>query len=344
MSGESNVIFWLKSRDIEPTAGARAGRVPSSPSAWTACSPTTDSLARRRPRGDAHLVIASRISDALSAVRDRARRLDLRHPGRSGADPVPSALIPRRQTTASSTTKTTTSKTTTTGKSTTGKPPTKRPAKAQSAGQDARRRRCRAPGARELETPGAYGPNGRRAARAACWVKPDATSRLALASTGARVGRIDSARNASLGPLMQASVLETLPLTRRREYPYQREFGWLDGRSRRLVLVHLARARELGATGPGTGTEGCGRAAVRERAPTERKGMADPGGAPDASARTREAHAAARQALDLDPTLPETRYLVGLWEWRAGRRGEASTPVPRGRGARLGVRAEPRSG
>ena len=38
-----------------------------------------------------------------------------------------------------------------------------------------------------------------------------------------------------------------------------------------------------------------------------------------------EAQDDARHALSLDPTLPEVRYLVGLWDWKSGRRADAVT-------------------
>ena len=244
----------------------------------------------------------------------------------AAAAPTPSpAPHSATKTTTPSTTKTTTSKTTTTGKSTTGKPPTKAPAKAQSAESKMRAVADAARQARELEDAGAYGQtvDALRALRAK--VKPDADLELALALDEARVGRIDSARTRLLRPLMQAAVLETLPLTRRREYPYQREFGWLDGRFDGWSwYIWRARAELAAETGHWDEAYAAAQHCVSER-PLSGKEWLILAVCAGRIGKDEEAHAAARQALDLDPTLPETRYLVGLWEWRAGRRGEAST-------------------
>jgi tetratricopeptide (TPR) repeat protein len=124
---------------------------------------------------------------------------------------------------------------------------------------------------------------------------------------------------------MQAAVLETLPLTRRREYPYQREYGWLDGRFDGWSW-YIWRARaELGAqTGHWDEAYEAARQCVSAR-PLSGKEWLILAVCAGRLGHDDEARSAAHHALSLDPTLPEIRYLVGLWEWKAGQRSEAST-------------------
>lgn len=212
-----------------------------------------------------------------------------------------------------------------TTKATTG---AKAPAKAtrapvRSAASAVRATADAASGAREFEDAGAYGraTDALRALRGR--VHPDADLELALALDEARIGQVDSAWTRLHSPLLSTAVKDTLPMTRRREYPYRREFGWLNGhydgwnwyiwRARAELAARLghwdeayAAASQCVATRPMSGKDWAILAVTAAR-----MGKDD------------ESRHAVRVAVTIDPTLPEARYLHGLWEWKSGRRNEA---------------------
>ena len=173
--------------------------------------------------------------------------------------------------------------------------------------------------ARTFEEVGAY----RRAATAlralSLVVPPDADLDLALVLDLARSGSPDSAAALLSSPLVASALVDTLPVTRRHLYPWEREPLWINGRfdgwswyaartlaevSAQLGRWHDARiaASACVAARPLAGVEWLIEAIAAGR-------DAQPG----------LAVAAANQAALLDPTLPEAQYLVGLYEWKAGR-------------------------
>jgi len=177
--------------------------------------------------------------------------------------------------------------------------------------------------ARLLEDLGAY----RRAAaslRELRGVTPrDADLELALALDEARSGEADSARARLWGAALSAALADSLPVSRRHEYAWDREPLWLDGRFDGWYW-YVARARAEVALMLGRAGEAHAAAALAVQArPLAGKEWlllavcAGLDGAPDEAAR------ASQLAAALDPTLPEARYLCGLYAWRSGRRLEA---------------------
>jgi tetratricopeptide (TPR) repeat protein len=204
------------------------------------------------------------------------------------------------------------------------RPVAKAPAAKPAAGS-ARALADQAREARELEDMGAYARAATILRTLRSRVAEDADLELAIALDDARLGRVDSAWARLTSPLVTAAAQETLPVTRRHEYPYGRERGWLNGRfdgwhwyvwrARAEVAATTGRwdeayeaARQCAAARPLTGKEWLILAVCAGRL-----------------GRDDEARETVRKALALDPTLPEARYLLGLWEWRAGRRAEAQT-------------------
>lgn len=207
--------------------------------------------------------------------------------------------------------------------STTPKPATaKRPA-AKPASESSKSVHELAREAREMEDAGAY-------ARAASGLRSlkkrviaDADLELFLALDEARSGAIDSAFARLYTPLMDAAVKDTLPYSRRVEYPYRREGAWLNGRYDGWAW-YIWRARAEVAAMKARWPE-AHEAAVQSVASRPLSGkdwlvLAVAAGQTKRDAQSREA---AAHAAALDPTLPEAYYLVGLWEWKSGRRAEA---------------------
>jgi len=182
---------------------------------------------------------------------------------------------------------------------------------------------------RELEDMAAYARalQGLRALRPR--VIGDADLELALALDEARAGLLDSARTRLRAPLMLDAVKDTLPIARRREYPYRREGAWLNGHYDGWPW-YIWRARaELGAA---TGNWGEAYEAAREGANARPLSGKDWLVLAVCAARTQhddESRRAAARAIELDPTLPEAHHLAGLWEWKAGRRSEAQAAFRR---------------
>jgi len=174
--------------------------------------------------------------------------------------------------------------------------------------------------ARALEESGAYGQARETLRGLRGRVRPDADLELALALDEARSGQIDSAAVRLWSPLLSQAIVDSMPLTRRIPYRWQHEGSWLDGRFDGWHW-YVARARAEVAASLGHWSEACDAArqavAARERCGLEWLILAVCAGrAGDLD----EAERAARAAVWRDPTLPEAKYLAGLYDWRAGRR------------------------
>ena len=177
--------------------------------------------------------------------------------------------------------------------------------------------------ARELEDAGAYtrAAEALRALRRR--VAPDADLELALALDEARIGRADSAWARLQSPLLTAVLHDSLPLARRREYPYQREFGWLNGRFDGWHwYVWRARAELAARMGRWDDAHAAALECVAAR-PQSGKDWAILAVTAARVGKDEDSRQAIRAAATLDPMLPEARYMLGLWEWRDGRRNEA---------------------
>jgi tetratricopeptide (TPR) repeat protein len=176
---------------------------------------------------------------------------------------------------------------------------------------------------REIEDTGAYSRavSGLRAMRPR--VIADADLELFLALDEARAGLVDSAWVRLHTPLMNDAVEDTLPLARRVEYPYRREGAWLNGHYDGWPwYIWRARAELAALRGRWPEAYEAARQCVEARPMTGKEWLI----LAVAAGRTQkadESRSAAERAALLDPTLPEAHYLVGLWEWKAGRRAEA---------------------
>ena len=172
--------------------------------------------------------------------------------------------------------------------------------------------------ARVAEETGSYGLAAMTLRAVRARTTPDADLELALALDEARSGQPDSAWARLSGRLLMTAALDTGTIARRRDYPFQREPMWLNGtfdgwywylaRARAEVALHLRRwsdAYEAAMVAvkarPFSGRDHLLAAIAAGRA------------GDDAVAR----HEAAL-AAQLDPLLPEARYLDGLHAWRGG--------------------------
>lgn len=177
--------------------------------------------------------------------------------------------------------------------------------------------------ARTLEELGAYGQSTDLLRRLRAAVPADADLDLALALHLARTGEIDSAAALLWNPVMSAALVDSLPKERRQIYAWHREALWLNGRFDGWHW-YVARARvELAAA---RGRWDLALEAARQCVAARAQSGAEWHILALCAARTganQEAVAAARRAVTLDPTLPEGLYLLGLLDWREGRRGAA---------------------
>lgn len=177
--------------------------------------------------------------------------------------------------------------------------------------------------ARELEDAGAYSRAMEALRGLRRRVPFDGDLELALALDEARSGAIDSAFARVSGPTIDAAGADSLPVGRRREYPYAREGYWLTGKFEGWHwYVWRARAELEAAKGRWSEALGAARQCVEARplcgkewhvlaVCAGRAGEAD------------LARQAAQRATELDPTLPEAFYVSGLWDWKSGRRAAA---------------------
>jgi tetratricopeptide (TPR) repeat protein len=174
--------------------------------------------------------------------------------------------------------------------------------------------------ARTQEDAGVYGLALERLRALRALVPPDGDLELAVAIDEARANLLDSAWVRLQGPVLAAALADTGGPERRRDYPFQREPFWLNGRFDGWYW-YVARARAEVAMRLGRWGEALAAArvcaAARPMAGKEHLLLAL------CSARTGDATTAKREAdraAALDPTLPEARYLAGVLAWREGGR------------------------
>jgi hypothetical protein len=173
--------------------------------------------------------------------------------------------------------------------------------------------------ARTLEEIGAYGQAMETLRQLRGRVRPDADLELALALNEARSGQLDSAAARLWSPLLSKAIVDSMPLARRTPYLWKHEASWLNGRFEGWHwYVARARAEVAARMGRWSDARDAARQAVaaRERCGLEWLILAVCAGR---AGDLEEAERAARAAARLDPTLPEARYLAGLYDWRAGR-------------------------
>jgi len=177
--------------------------------------------------------------------------------------------------------------------------------------------------ARQLEDAGAYGRAADELKVLRKMVKLDGDLELELALDEARSGRADSALARLSTHMMEQAANDSMPLKRRAEYPFQRETYWVDGKFDGWNWYILRARAELEAK-----RRNWKEAAAWARRATDAWVLngkdwhilavcAAQAGQEDV------ARQATAQAILLDPTLPEARYLAGLWAWRDGKRAEA---------------------
>jgi Flp pilus assembly protein TadD len=174
-----------------------------------------------------------------------------------------------------------------------------------------------------LEEIGAYSRAAQvfRALRAR--VKPDGDLELALALDEARSGDVDSAVTRLNGALLTDAADDTMPFQRRRDYPFERQGAFVNGRFDGWHwYVWRARAELAAAQGRWSDALAAARQCVAARPLTGKEWLilavaAGRVGSLD------EARQAVERAAWLDPTLPEALYLSGLLHWRGGARNEA---------------------
>ena len=193
------------------------------------------------------------------------------------------------------------------------KPPVPEPANPASIASDARTR----------EDGGAYGLALERLRDLRALVPQDADLELAIALDEARSNLPDSAWARLNGPVLSAALADTGGPPRWRDYPFQREPFWLNGRfdgwywyiarARAEVALRLQRwddaleaARRSAHARPLAGKEHLLLALCLAHA-----------------GETAGARLEAARAIRLDPMLPEAHYLDGLLAWGTGDRAGA---------------------
>jgi tetratricopeptide (TPR) repeat protein len=177
--------------------------------------------------------------------------------------------------------------------------------------------------ARALEDLGAYSRAADLLRQLRGRVAPDVDLEIALALDEARTGRLDSAWVRLHGPLLSTALADSMPVTRRTEYTWRREDGWINARFDGWYW-YIARARVEVAVALGRWSEARNAArlcvAARPLAGKEWLILAVCAGRAGDLAL---AAAGAEQAAFLDRSLPESQYLHGLHQWKAGRRASA---------------------
>ena len=177
--------------------------------------------------------------------------------------------------------------------------------------------------ARQLEDAGAYGRASDQLKVLRRMVKLDADLELELALDEARSGQADSALARLSTKMMEAAASDSLPIKRRAEYPYQRENFWLDGKYGGWNWYILRARAELEAKhGHWKAAAAWARRATDAWVLSGKDWQILAVCAAQAGQED-EARQATAQAVLLDPTLPESRYLAGLWAWRDGKRNQA---------------------
>jgi tetratricopeptide (TPR) repeat protein len=152
---------------------------------------------------------------------------------------------------------------------------------------------------------------------------PDADLELALALDEARVGERDSAIARLTTPLMDAALLDSLPVTRRHHAPWEREGSWVNGSFDGWHwYVARARAELFAAAGRWDDALEAARLAVVAR-PLAGKEWHILATCAAHAGRTDIAGPAVRHAMKLDPAIPEASHLAALLAWRDGARTAA---------------------
>lgn len=179
--------------------------------------------------------------------------------------------------------------------------------------------------ARTREDAGAYGLALEQLRTLRTLVPPDADLELAVALDEARSNLLDSAWVRLESPLLTAALADTGSFARWRDYPFQREPFWLNGRFDGWYW-YVARARAEVALRLGRWPDALAAARIAARArPLAGKEQSLLALCLAHNGDEAGARAAAARAAALDPMLPEARYLAGLLAWRAGDRASART-------------------
>jgi hypothetical protein len=181
----------------------------------------------------------------------------------------------------------------------------------------------RAREAKGLEDAGLYRLAARQLEKLRRETGPDADLDLELALDLARAGAPDSARALLHGPTLSTALADSCPPARRRPYAWNRDETWMNGKFDGWRW-YIARARAEVAARLGRWSEArlAARRAVEDRPLAGKEWLVlavCSGHAGDLAAAEPEA----RMAAHLDPMLPEAHYLVGLIDWKQGRRREA---------------------
>jgi len=154
-------------------------------------------------------------------------------------------------------------------------------------------------------------------------VKPDLDLDIALALAEARSGHSDSAWALLTSPAATAAGDDSMPRSRRTDYPWGRDKMWTNGTFDGWPwYLHRARAEIAAARGQWSVAHENARASVAARANSGKEWLILALAAGHEGDKEGARHAA-RTAMELDPTLPEARYLNGLLAWQDGRRAEA---------------------
>lgn len=177
---------------------------------------------------------------------------------------------------------------------------------------------------RAFEERGAYGLAMESLKALRRRVQPDADLELALALDEARTGQVDSAAARLRGPLLSAALADTADARRRKDYDYDRFPVWSNAKFDGWYW-YIARARAELALQQRRWSDAYAAALIacdaRPYVGRERLLVAIAAGrAGDAERAAR----LAREAAELEPSLPEARYLNGVHLWRAGRRSDAA--------------------
>jgi len=226
------------------------------------------------------------------------------------------------------TTPTTSTKPAVATKSTTSKPAAKRSTKAGAHAAGAVAKPTGSPAnlaqnARLLEELGSYGRAAENLSQLRRLVPRDADLDLALALDLARSGQPDSAATLLWGPVLSIALDDTGAVARRHPYAWEREPLWQNGRFDGWCW-YVARARAEVALALGRGPEAHAAATAAVAAhPLAGKEWLLLALAAALDKADGESRLAAVRACELDPTLPEAQYLLGVHDWRLGQRNEA---------------------
>lgn len=177
--------------------------------------------------------------------------------------------------------------------------------------------------ARTREDAGAYGLALERLRELRALVPEDGDLELATALDEARSNLLDSAWVRLNGPVLTAALTDTGGPQRWRDYPFQREPFWLNGRYDGWYW-YVARARAEVALRLGRWDDALAAARLAARArPLAGKEHLLLALCLAHSGDRRAAALEAERARRLDPMLPEAHYLGGLLAWQSGNRSAA---------------------